>query len=52
VTSTPHDALVRAIFGQPHYAAQELLAVLPPRVVARLRLETLAPIGGDPRPGL
>jgi putative YhgA-like transposase len=47
VTSTPHDALVRAIFGQPDYAAQELLAVLPQRVRARIRLDTLALIEGS-----
>jgi len=32
VTPTSHDALVRAIFGQPHYAADELRSVLPPIV--------------------
>jgi hypothetical protein len=41
VTSTPHDALVRGIFGQPQYAADELRCVLPPDVLRELRLETL-----------
>lgn len=47
VTPTPHDALVRAIFGQPHYTADELRAVLPSEVLAELRLETLAPLEGS-----
>jgi hypothetical protein len=37
VTSTPHDALVRAIFGQPHYAeAEELRASEALGTLARL----------------
>jgi len=47
VTPTPHDALVRAIFGQPQYAAEELRAVLPSTVLAELQLDTLAPIEGS-----
>jgi len=47
VTTTPHDALVRAIFGQPHYAAEELRAVLPPDLLAELKLETLAAVEGS-----
>ena len=47
MTPTPHDALVRAIFGQPQHAADELRAVLPSDVLAELRLETLAPVEGS-----
>ena len=47
MTPTPHDALVRAIFGQPHYAAEELRAVVPPGVLAEMELETLAPVEGS-----
>jgi hypothetical protein len=47
VTSTPHDALFRAIFGQPRYAAEELRAVLPTELLAEVRLETLAPCEGS-----
>ena len=47
MTPTPHDALVRAIFGQPQYAAEELRAVLPSAVLAELQLDTLAPIEGS-----
>jgi hypothetical protein len=47
VTPTPHDALVRAIFGQPQYAAEELRAVLPSTVLAELQLDTLVPIEGS-----
>jgi hypothetical protein len=47
VTPTPHDALVRAIFGQPQHAASELRAVLPSAVLAELRLETLSPVEGS-----
>ena len=47
MTPTPHDAFVRAIFGQPQYAAEELRAVLPSTVLAELRLDTLAPVEGS-----
>ena len=47
MTPTPHDALVRAIFGQPQYAAEELRAVLPSAALAELRLDTLAPVEGS-----
>jgi predicted transposase YdaD len=41
VTSTPHDALFRSIFGQPAQARAELRAVLPAELRARLDLESL-----------
>lgn len=44
VNPTPHDALVRAIFGQPPHAAAELEAVLPPKVLGELDLATLRPL--------
>ena len=47
MTPTPHDALVRAIFGQPHYAAEELRAVLPREILGELRLETLTLVEGS-----
>jgi hypothetical protein len=47
VTCTPHDALVRAIFGQPQYAAEELRAVLPPGVLAEVDLGTLTSVDGS-----
>jgi len=46
MTPTPHDALVRAIFGQPSCAAEELRVVLPPEVAGELRLDPLAPVDG------
>ncbi len=47
MTSKPHDALFRAIFGLPCHAAAELRAVLPAAVVAELDLETLTPLDGS-----
>jgi hypothetical protein len=44
MTPTPHDALVRAIFGQLRHAAEELRAALPPEVAAKPRLDTLEPV--------
>ena len=44
MNSTPHDALFRAIFGQPQHAAAELWAVLPPQVAASLDLGSLVPM--------
>ena len=38
----PHDALVKATFSQPEHAAGILRHVLPPALVARLALPTLA----------
>jgi predicted transposase YdaD len=46
MTPTPHDALVRAILGQPCHAAEELRILLPPEVRAELRLDTLTPVDG------
>ena len=46
MTSTPHDALVRAIFGQPQHAAAEIAAVIPPEALAELDLATLQPVPG------
>ncbi len=42
-----HDALVKAIFGRPDYAADELRAVLPSALVARLDLRTLSVCPGS-----
>jgi len=44
VNPTPHDALVRAIFGQPQHAAAELGEVLPASVAAGLDLRSLQPV--------
>lgn len=44
MTPTPHDALVRAIFGRPRHAAAEFAAVLPGDLRAELDLSTLAPV--------
>lgn len=44
MTPTPHDALVRSIFGRPRHAADEFAAVLPPGLRAELDLSTLAPV--------
>jgi hypothetical protein len=41
---TPHDALVRAIFGSPVHMAEELRAVLPRDVAAHVDLTSLAPL--------
>ncbi|GAB4559589.1 MAG: hypothetical protein Tsb0020_05510 [Haliangiales bacterium] len=42
-----HDALVKAIFGRPEYAADELRAVLPSALTARLDLRTLSVCPGS-----
>jgi predicted transposase YdaD len=47
VTPTPHDALVRAIFGQPRYAAEELRAAVDPELLAELELGSLASVDGS-----
>ncbi len=41
-TSTPHDALFKCTFGRPDVARSELQLVLPPALLARLDLSTLA----------
>jgi predicted transposase/invertase (TIGR01784 family) len=41
---SPHDALVRAIFGSPAHMAEELRAVLPRDVAAHVDLTSLAPL--------
>ena len=47
VTSTPHDALVRGIFGEPRFMAEELRTVLPSELLATLQLDSLAPVDGS-----
>jgi predicted transposase YdaD len=47
VTSTPHDALVRGIFGEPRFMAEELRSVLPRELLATLQLDSLAPVEGS-----
>ncbi len=42
MTSTPHDALFKAVFSQPEHAAVELRSVLPPALVERIDWSTLA----------
>jgi len=42
MTATPHDALFKAVFSQVELAAEELGCVLPPELVARMDLSTLA----------
>ena len=44
VNPTPHDSLVRAIFGQPQHAAAELGVILPAAVAASLDLGSLVPV--------
>lgn len=39
---TPHDALFKAVFSRLEHAAAALAALLPPAIVARLDLSTLA----------
>ena len=41
MTSTPHDALFKAIFGQPEHAAAELQHILPGQLVARIDWSSL-----------
>ena len=46
VTHNPHDALVKAVFGEPAHAAAYFATVLPAELVARLDLQhglTLVP---------
>ncbi|MBL8842727.1 MAG: Rpn family recombination-promoting nuclease/putative transposase [Planctomycetes bacterium] len=45
--SHPHDALFRAIFGQPLHAAAELHAVLPPALADALDLTGLTRVEGS-----
>lgn len=47
MTSTPHDALFKAIFGQPEHAAAELQHVLPGHIAARIDWSSLAPQPGS-----
>ena len=47
MSTTPHDALFRAIFSQPSHAKAELQAVLPSELQTLLRLDTLAPLAGS-----
>jgi predicted transposase YdaD len=47
VTSTPHDDLVRGIFGEPRFMAEELRTVLPSELLATLQLDSLAPVDGS-----
>lgn len=47
MTSTPHDALVRGIFGEPRFMAEELRTVLPSELLATLQLDSLAPVDGS-----
>lgn len=47
MTATPHDALVRGIFGEPRYMAEELRSVLPLELLATLELDSLAPVDGS-----
>jgi hypothetical protein len=42
--TSPHDALVRAIFGTPAHMAEELRAALPREVAALLDLASLRPL--------
>jgi predicted transposase/invertase (TIGR01784 family) len=42
VTNTPHDALFKAIFGQPEHAAAELQHLLPGGIAARVDWASLA----------
>ena len=42
VNPHPHDTLIRAIFGQPDHAADELRAILPASLTSRLDLAALA----------
>src|SRR6185369_9341378 len=46
--STPHDAVFRRILGTPSNAASKLRAVLPPGLVARLDLDRLVLVPGEP----
>jgi hypothetical protein len=47
VTSTPHDALVRGIFGEPRFMAEELRSVLPRELLATLQLDSLTLVEGS-----
>lgn len=47
VTSTPHDALFKAVFSQPQHAAVELRAVLPAALVERTDWSSLAVLPGS-----
>jgi predicted transposase/invertase (TIGR01784 family) len=47
VTSTPHDALFKAVFSQPQHAAAELRALLPATLVARTDWSSLTLVPGS-----
>jgi predicted transposase/invertase (TIGR01784 family) len=47
MSSSPHDALFKAVFGQPEHARGALRAVLPAEVVDALDWRTLAPCPGS-----
>ena len=47
MSTSPHDALFKAAFGQPDVARGEIQLVLPPEVSAHLALDTLAVCPGS-----
>jgi predicted transposase YdaD len=47
LSSSPHDALFKAVFGQPEHARGALRSVVPPAVAEALDWPTLAPCAGN-----
>ena len=47
MTSTPHDALFKAIFSEPADAAVELRSLLPPELAARIDWSSLRLLPGS-----
>lgn len=47
VPRTVHDGLFKTVFSDPELAAQELRAVLPPALVARIDWSTMTPMPSD-----
>ncbi|MBK8978824.1 MAG: Rpn family recombination-promoting nuclease/putative transposase [Planctomycetes bacterium] len=45
--ATPHDSLFKLVFSQPHHAAGELRRLLPPRLAAAARWDTLELLPGS-----
>ncbi len=47
MSSTPHDALFKSVFGDPKHAAAQLQSILPQEVCAAIRWSTLRPQPGS-----
>lgn len=45
--TSPHDKLFKETFGKPENAAVEMRAVLPPELLALIKLDSLTQVSGE-----